>query len=74
MSKPGMLGNQKPVKYDSPNVCPVCGGLNKLTVTGTLEGLACEYDTQCSNCRDKNFWAYGFFEPRLPLEEGDFEL
>lgn len=51
--------------FDSPDSCNKCGKQNILILKDSIDYLTpCEYETECTVCGFKDYWAYGFFESR----------
>ncbi len=49
-------------KYDDCTQCPVCGGINYLTIKDKIDLIATEVETECTECGHCDFWATGFYE------------
>lgn len=65
--------------YDVLEICPKCGGVNKVTKGSFYEG---EAETECESCGHKDYWSYGRFEPdeyefkgkHYTFENGKFKI
>lgn len=56
--------------YDNLRECPICGGINKVKVTDSMDYITLEAETECYKCGDKNFWAHGFFMSHNAEDDG----
>lgn len=50
--------------YDNERICPLCEGQNDFKVVESINGLPCEIKTYCTECGHKDYWAYGWYEPK----------
>ncbi|QHZ59791.1 hypothetical protein HWD03_gp127 [Alteromonas phage vB_AmeM_PT11-V22] len=58
------------VSYDNEHICPLCEGQNDCKVIDSVEGHPSEIETYCTNCGHRDYWSYGFYEPKD--ENGEF--
>lgn len=49
-------------KYDNKYLCKECQGENEILITATDGGYISECDTICKECKQKDYWAYGFYQ------------
>jgi hypothetical protein len=58
-------------RYDNPNKCPVCDGINDLSGEDRYSNHLLEAGTKCQSCGHVGHWIHGFFEGPEP---GDAEF
>jgi hypothetical protein len=56
-------------EYDDCRYCNKCGERsNELFEKDSIANTVCEYETKCTKCGFKDYWAYGFYESSGRIE------